>query len=62
MITNQDQREALYKKAQEIFHEDAPWVPIAHTVQVISMRDYVQGFQLHPTTKTDFRQVSVNKP
>jgi ABC-type transport system substrate-binding protein len=61
MKTEQAMRGALYRKAQAVFHEDAPWVPLAHTVQVIVMRKYVQGFQLHPTTKTDFRAVSVEK-
>ena len=31
-LTNKDERAALYKKAQAIFHEQAPWIPVAHSV------------------------------
>ena len=28
---DEDKRNELYKKAQEIIHEEAPWVPLAHS-------------------------------
>lgn len=49
--TAQTVREGLYRRAQEIIHGDAPWVPLAHAVQVLPMRRNVQGFVLEPTGK-----------
>ena len=31
-LTNKEERAALYKQAQVIFHEQAPWIPVAHSV------------------------------
>jgi peptide/nickel transport system substrate-binding protein len=39
----------LYAEAQEIIHRDAPWVPLAHMMELAAMRKNVQGFRLHPT-------------
>ncbi len=39
----------LYQEAQEIIHRDAPWVPLAHMMELAAMRKNVQGFRLHPT-------------
>ncbi len=33
---DQDKRNELYKKAQEIIHEDAPWVPLAHSTPLLA--------------------------
>ncbi len=62
VLTDQNQRAALYRQAQEIFHRDAPWVPVAHSVQVMIVRDNVEGFHLHPTSRVDFRGVSIRRP
>ena len=32
---DEDKRNELYKKAQEIIHEDAPWVPLAHSTPLL---------------------------
>jgi peptide/nickel transport system substrate-binding protein len=44
-----ERRTDLYRKAQEIVHEDAPWVPLVHAAQTAALRTRVEGFQLHPT-------------
>ena len=59
--TEQSVREELYRKAQERFHDQAPWTPLAHTQQVVVMGTHVNGFRLHPTTKKDFRRVSIQR-
>lgn len=51
------ERTQLYKKAQEIFHEQVPWVPLAHSVVVAPIRKNVEGFKLDPTGKRRFHQV-----
>ncbi|MFH1566440.1 MAG: ABC transporter substrate-binding protein [Gemmatimonadota bacterium] len=38
----------LYRQAQVIVHEDAPWVPLVHTEQTAAFRADVRGFRLHP--------------
>jgi peptide/nickel transport system substrate-binding protein len=45
-----DKRVALYKRAQEIIHDDAPWVVLAHAQNVVAIRRAVQDFVLHPTS------------
>ncbi|SET71520.1 peptide/nickel transport system substrate-binding protein [Salinibacillus kushneri] len=59
-ITDQEQRNELYKKAQEIIHEDAPWIPLVHSTPVVAAKSSVTGYVPHPTgseavTKTEFK-------
>lgn len=58
---NQEKRVELYKEAQTIFHEDAPWVPIAHTTPPVAMANYVEGFELHPMENDDFAKITIEK-
>jgi peptide/nickel transport system substrate-binding protein len=41
-------RVPLYKEAQRLVVEDAPWIFVDHGKQVIVHRKRVQGFKLHP--------------
>ena len=54
-------RTQLYLDAQEIFHEEAPWVPVAHSVVVAPMKKSVEGFVLYPTGKRVFKSVWINE-
>jgi ABC-type transport system substrate-binding protein len=54
-------RTQLYQQAQEIFREEAPWVPIAHSVVVEPMKKTVEGFVLSPLGQRIFHQVWINK-
>jgi len=47
--TNEDKRNELYKEALEIIHDDAPWVPIAHSVPQLAGKSTIEGFFPHPT-------------
>jgi peptide/nickel transport system substrate-binding protein len=47
-VGDQAQRAASYKQAQEIIHNDAPWVPLVHAARVGAYRKNVQNFTLHP--------------
>ena len=51
------ERSYFYKKAQEIVHDDVPWVPLVHATQTAAFRSNVQGFKLHPTGSKWFHQV-----
>nr|WP_043773146.1 ABC transporter substrate-binding protein [Roseivivax isoporae] len=47
--TDQDTRAELYKRMQEIVHEDAPWVFVANWKQNAVTNDRVEGFTLQPS-------------
>ena len=46
---DEDKRIELYKKAQEIIYEDAPWVPLAHSTPLLAGAKELTGFLPHPT-------------
>ncbi|MER1957604.1 MAG: ABC transporter substrate-binding protein [Solibacillus sp.] len=57
--TDENVRIDLYKKAQEIIHEDAPWVPLAHSTPLLAAKAGVKGFQPHPTGSDKLDNVSI---
>ena len=46
---DQDERNELYEESQEILHEEAPWVPLAHSTPLLGAAEDVTGFSPHPT-------------
>ncbi|GEN85133.1 ABC transporter substrate-binding protein [Sporosarcina luteola] len=46
---DEDKRIELYKEAQEIIHEEAPWVPLAHSTPLLAAAKDLSGFVPHPT-------------
>ncbi|ARD47746.1 ABC transporter substrate-binding protein [Sporosarcina sp. P33] len=46
---DEDKRNELYKEAQEILHEEAPWVPLAHSIPLLGGAKELTGFVPHPT-------------
>jgi peptide/nickel transport system substrate-binding protein len=54
---DQDRRTELYEEAQVIFEEDAPWVPLAHSVVTVPVRTSVRNFVIYPTGKRVFQRV-----
>jgi len=52
-----EKRAEYYRKAQEIIHEDAPWVYLAHANQNLVFRSNVHGYVLHPTSRKFFYPV-----
>ena len=48
-VTDQAKRAALYREAQRILVEDAPWVFVDHEIQIAATSKRVQGFKLHPS-------------
>ena len=51
---NQGERATLYKRAQAVFKAEAPWVTIAHGVEVEAIRAEVEGYRLSPFGRHDF--------
>ncbi|WP_423409486.1 ABC transporter substrate-binding protein [Heyndrickxia sp. MSNUG] len=46
---DQAEREKLYKEAQLLIKEDAPWIPLVHSEPALAGRADVVGFKAHPT-------------
>jgi dipeptide transport system substrate-binding protein len=49
----------LYEEAQRIFKDQAPWVPIAHSVQTLVFRNEVQKIRLNPFGRLNFYGISM---
>ncbi len=58
-VSNQAERAELYKKAQAIFKEQAPWFTIAHAVQLAPVRNEVIDFKLSPFSRHVFYGVDI---
>jgi peptide/nickel transport system substrate-binding protein len=56
---NTTERARLYKEAQVIIHEDAPFVYLAHANQDLAFKSNVKGFVLNPTARYFFYPVSI---
>nr|WP_313402650.1 ABC transporter substrate-binding protein [Pseudomonas sp.] len=55
----QEKRAALYRQALAIFHEQAPWIALAHPKQFAALRKDVEGFVLSPLGSNNFAKVKV---
>lgn len=60
-ISDVAKRTELYKQAQAIFHEDAPWVPIAHSLVSMPMSKKVTGYKVHPLGTHIFEGVDIEE-
>ena len=58
-IFSQVEREKLYKKAQEIFHDEVPWVPIVHSKVYRAMNKKVKGYTIDPLGGDIFTNVEI---
>ena len=47
-LSDHKKREDLYRKAQIIFKQQAPWVPIAYAKVFRAMSKNVEGYEIHP--------------
>lgn len=52
-------RNNLYKEAQTIIHEEAPWVPLAHSTPLLAAQKGVTGYLPHPTGSESLENVSI---
>jgi peptide/nickel transport system substrate-binding protein len=58
-IYDTEERAQLYRDAQEIIHEDAPFVYLAHATQNIVFTKDVKGYVLNPTERKFFYPVDI---
>lgn len=55
--TDQTKREELYKQAQVIIKEDAPWVPLVHTTPLLAATANLKGLVLAPTGSESYESI-----
>jgi len=48
--TDEAKRAELYKQANKLIIDDAPWVFISHTTDMVALRNNISGFVQHPLT------------
>jgi dipeptide transport system substrate-binding protein len=60
-VTDQAERTELYRQAQVVFKEQAPWFTIAHAVQLVPVRKEVIGFKLSPFGRHTFYGVDIRQ-
>lgn len=60
-VSKQEERTALYSKAQEIFKQQLPWFTIAHAVQLKPVRKEVVDFKLSPFGRHSFYGVDIKQ-
>ena len=49
LTTDEKKRADLYRQAQRILVDDAPWIFVDHEIQTAAHSKRVQGFKLHPS-------------
>ncbi len=54
---NTEKRKELYYKAQEIIHEDAPFVPLVHSTDPLALKNKVMNYIPNPTITETFHKV-----
>ncbi|MYF98639.1 ABC transporter substrate-binding protein, partial [Candidatus Poribacteria bacterium] len=59
--TDKNMRTSLYKEAQQIFHKDVPWVPMAHAKQILVVNKQVKNLTLNPLNWKYFRNVTLER-
>jgi peptide/nickel transport system substrate-binding protein len=55
-----DERLAIYREAQEIIAEEAPWIFSAFLVQTTGVRERVEGYENHPNGSHRLYTVTLN--
>jgi dipeptide transport system substrate-binding protein len=60
-VSSQAERTALYRQAQVVFKEQAPWFTIAHAVQLVPVRKEVIDFKLSPFSRHTFYGVDIKQ-
>jgi dipeptide transport system substrate-binding protein len=56
---DQAERTKLYEQAQVIFHEEAPWFVIAHSLVNEPISDKVVGYKISPFGRHEFHEVDL---
>lgn len=58
-VADQPRRETLYRRAQALYREDAPWVPLVYPTMAIAVAKRVVGMKVSPFGLNNYAQVDV---
>lgn len=61
LITDRRQREALYRQAQQVVHDEAAILPIAQSSVLMAVRKTVRGFKVDPLGRYIFDRVDLDE-
>lgn len=56
-VLDKQKRSDLYKQAQEIIHEEAPWVPLAYVNAYYAYRNNMKNFEVNSVNVVQFRKI-----
>ena len=59
--SNQKKAESFYKKAQVLFNQEMPLIPIAHAYKYVALSPKVKGYRLKPFGSERFYHLSLSK-
>ena len=60
-LKDSPEREAIYKKAQEIVNEEKPWIYICYGKNLVGAQSYVENFDVAPTYTQELYRIKLNK-
>ncbi|MBO3276132.1 ABC transporter substrate-binding protein [Pseudomonas schmalbachii] len=60
-VADQGKRSELYHQAQQIIHDQALWLPLAHPTAFALTRKEVSGYAVNPFGRQDFAKVSLQR-
>ena len=52
-------RDALYRRAQALYRDDAPWVPLVYPLSAIATTKRVTGMKISPFNLNNYATVDV---
>lgn len=58
---NSPEREAMFQEMVQILHDEAPFIYLFHPASAWAQRDYVQGFEILPTSNFRLEDVTLSK-
>lgn len=58
---NSPEREAMFHEMVQILHDEAPYIYLFHPASAWAQRDYVQGFEILPTSNFRLEDVTLSK-
>ncbi len=58
-LSDQSERDKLYRQAQVIAKEQAPWVTLAHSIVYRAMRKNIEGYKIDPFGGDYFHEIEI---
>ncbi len=59
VVADQGKRSELYHQAQQIIHDQALWLPLAHPTASVLTRENVKGYAANPFGRQDYSKVQL---